>query len=166
MHSFIRKIRNQAKKNPKHIVFPEGAEERVLHATEIITKDKIAKITLLGNPKTIKDKAKKLKLKIDWKKVHIENYKTSKLKESFAKELVKLRKSHKLTLPQARELLKDMNYFGTMMVQMDLADGMVTGTTNSTADSIRPALQIIKTEEKFHKVSGVFFMVLEKRLLL
>lgn len=166
MHSFIRKIRNQAKKNPKHIVFPEGTEERILRATEIITKDKIAKITLLGNPRTIKNKAKKLKLKIDWEKVHIENFKNSKHKESFAKELVKLRKSKDLTPPQARELLKDMNYFGTMMVHMDLVDGMVTGTTNSTADSIRPALQIIKTEEKFHKVSGVFFMVLEKRLLL
>ncbi len=166
MHTFIRKIRNQAKKSNKHIVFPEGEEERILQATEEILKEKIAKLTLLGNPKTIKAKAKKLKLKIDWKKIHIEDPKTSKLKEKFAKELHKLRKSKGLTLTQAKELLKDINYFGTMMVQLDHADGMVTGTTYSTADSIRPALQIIKTREKFHKVSGVFFMILEKRLLL
>lgn len=156
MHSFIRKIRNQAKKSHRHIVLPEGEDERVLRAAKIITKEGIAKLTLLGNPKKIKP----------IKNVQIIDHKNSDLTEKFAKEMVKIRKSKGLTLPQARELLKDMNYFGTMMVQLDLADGMVTGTTNSTADSIRPALQIIKTEEKFHKVSGVFFMVLEKRLLL
>ncbi len=156
MHSLIRKIRNQAKKSPKHIVFPEGEDERVHKAAKVITKEGIAKITLLGNPKKIKP----------IKGVEIIDPKTSTLKDSFAKELVKLRKSKGLKLPQAKELLKDMNYFGTMMVEMDLADGMVTGTTNSTADSIRPALQIIKTKEKFHKVSGVFIMALEKRLLL
>jgi len=77
-----------------------------------------------------------------------------------------LRKHKGITPKQAKETIKDMNYFGTMMVHMNLADGMVTGTTFPTDDSIRPALQIIKTQEKFHKVSGVFFMVLEKRLLL
>ena len=75
-------------------------------------------------------------------------------------------KNKGISKKQAAEIVKDMNYFGTMMVYMELADGMVTGTTFPTDDSIRPALQIIKTEEKFHKVSGIFFMVLEKRLLL
>lgn len=166
MNVFIRKIRNQAKKKQKHIVFPEGMEDRILQATEKIIKENIAEITLIGSSRTIKNKAKKLKLKINWKKVHIVDPKTSKLTKKYADTLYKLRKSKGLTKKQAQETAKEMNYFGTLMVYHDNADGMVTGTLKSTADSIRPALQIIKTKEKFHKVSGIFFMILEKRLLI
>ncbi len=166
MHQFIRQVRSQAKKNPKHIVLPEGEEERILKATEEIIKEKIAKITLVGSSRKIKAKAKKLELNIDWDQVKIVDPATSKLTEKYAKEFYKLRKHKGITQKQANEIVREMNYFGTMMVQMDDADGMVTGTLKSTADSIRPALQIIKTQEKFHKVSGIFFMVLENRLLL
>jgi len=166
MHNFLRKVHSIARKNPRKIVFPEGTEERILKATEEILEKKIAIPILVGNPKTIKNNAKKLKLKIDFSKVEIYDNKRSKLLKEFTKTFYELRKHKGISKKQAAEIVKDMNYFGTMMVYMDLADGMVTGTTFPTDDSIRPALQIIKTEEKFHKVSGIFFMVLEKRLLL
>lgn len=166
MHNFLRKVHSIARKNPRKIVFPEGTEERILKATEEILEKKIAIPILVGNPKTIKNNAKKLKLKIDFSKVEIYDNKRSKLLKEFTDTFYELRKHKGISKKQAAEIVKDMNYFGTMMVYMELADGMVTGTTFPTDDSIRPALQIIKTEEKFHKVSGIFFMVLEKRLLL
>ncbi|MBU1151546.1 phosphate acetyltransferase [Patescibacteria group bacterium] len=166
MNPFVRKVKNLAKKNPRHIVFPEGEEERILQATEEIVREGIAKISLVGNSLKIKNNAKKLKLDIPWKEVKIHDPSNSKLLPIFAQEFFALRKHKGINLAQAKKIVQEMNYFGTMMVHMDYADGMVTGTLKSTADSIRPALQIIKTKEKFHKVSGIFFMVLEKRLLL
>ena len=166
MHKFVRKVRALARKKNKHIVLPEGTEKRVLQATEEIVKNSIAKVSLVGPSRKIKANAKKLGLEIDWKKVKIHDQETSPLTKIFAKEFFELRNHKGITRPQANKIVKDMNYFGTMMVHMGYADGMVTGTTYSTADSIRPALQIIKTHERFHKVSGVFFMVLENRLLL
>lgn len=166
MYNFIRKVRAMARKNPQDIVFPEGEEERMLQATEEIVRENLANLTLLGNSTVIKNKAKKLKLKIDWSKVKIIDPKKSKKSDEYAKALYELRKAKGLTPKQAKELCRQPNYFGTMMIQMGDAEGLVTGTTHRTAESIRPALQIIKTREKFHKVSGIFFMVLEKKLLL
>jgi phosphate acetyltransferase len=166
MQNFLRKVRTQAKKDPKRIVFPEGSEERILRATEDILKKKIAHPILVGPSRTIKNKAKKLELNIDWSKVEIHDQSTSKLLPELSKSFYELRKHKGINKAQAKKILQDMNYFGTMLVQEGHADGMVTGTTYSTAESIRPALQIIKTKERFHKVSGVFFMILEKRLLL
>ncbi|MFA6992144.1 MAG: phosphate acetyltransferase [Candidatus Gracilibacteria bacterium] len=166
LHNFIRQIKSRARKNPQRIVFPEGINEKILQATEIVLKEKFAKITLIGNPRIIKAKAKKLKLKIDWKKLDIIDPETSKLTDKYAKIFLDLRKDKGIkSLSEARKIVKGMDYFGTMMIYMDDADGMVTGTIFSTGESIRPALQIIKTKEKFHKVSGLFFMVLEHRLL-
>lgn len=166
MHNFIRKVRTAARKKQRKIVLPEGIDERVLQAVEEITADSLAQLTLLGPPQTIKNKAKKLGLKIDWKKVEIHDPLTSKLSEKYAKELFALRKDKGLTLKQAKELIKDVDYFGTMMVQMDDVDGMVTGAAYNTAHSVRPALQIIKTKKKFHKVSGIFFMTMDHKVLL
>jgi phosphate acetyltransferase len=166
MHNFIKKVHALARKSNKHIVFPEGEEERILMATESILEKKIAQISLVGNPRKIKAKAKKLKLNIPWKEVQIHDPQKSKLLKELAEEFYELRKHKGITKAQAKKTVQEMNYFGTMLVQLNYCDGMVTGTLKSTADSIRPALQIIKTEEKFHKVSGIFFMVLEKRLLL
>lgn len=167
MHNFIRKVKSQAKKTQKHIVFPEGTEERILRATKEIIEHKIAKITLIGPTSTIKNKAKKLGIEIEWEKIKIIDPKKSTISQQYAHELFKLRKDKGITKEKALELIKnDINYFGTMMVQMNDAEGMITGTTYPTADSIRPALEIIKTKEKFHKVSGIYFMALGKRTLL
>lgn len=166
MQKFLQKVKRKAKKSPQTIVFPEGTEERILQASAKILKEGFAKIALVGNKNEIQKKAKELDLELDFDQIRIEDPKKSKLIEKFTEEFYQLRKHKGLNKDQAREIVTGMNYFGTMMVHMDEVDGMVTGTTYSTADSIRPALQIIKTKEKFHKVSGVFFMILEKKLLL
>lgn len=166
MQKFLDKVKEQAKKNPKKIVFPEGEEERILRAVEVVLKEKIAFPILIGDPKKISNEIKKYNLDIDLEKVEIHNPENSELTKKFQTIFFELRKHKGMTEEKALETVKEMNYFGTMLVHQDLADGMVTGTICSTGDSIRPALQIIKTKEKFHKVSGVFFMVLEDRLLL
>lgn len=165
-HPFIKKIQKKAHLCNEHIVLPEGMDERILTAVEQILNKQICKITLLGTEKAIKEKAKKLGLKIDWKKVNIEDPKTSKLAGKYADALYELRKEKGMKKSEAESMVRDIHYFGTMMVQMDDADGMVTGATCSTAEAIKPALEIIKTKEKFHKVSGIFFMILQRRLLL
>ena len=166
MHKFLRDVQKRAAKNPKRIVFPEGSEERILKAVSVILKKKIAQPILVGNSTKIKNAAKKLKLKIDWDKVKIYDNKRSKKLKEYAALFYEKRKHKGIKEKDALEIIKGINYFGTMMVETGDADGMVTGTTYSTADSIRPALQIIKTKERFQKVSGVFFLVLKKRLLL
>lgn len=156
MENFIKKIKKQAQRDPKRIVLPEGFDERVLKATEIILREKTAYPILFGNPQKLKKIAEKNKIKLDWKKLEIIDPQKSKKRKLYAEALYELRGKKEMTL----------NYFSTMMVHMNDADGMVSGATCSTADTIRPALEIIKTHEKFHKVSGFFFMVLKKRLLL
>lgn len=166
MQKFLNYVQALARKNPRRIVLPEGNEPRILQATEEIINKKIAKLILLGNPKEIKALSKKLKLKIDWSKVEIVDPETSPSREKYIKAFYELRKTKGMTEKEARQIMKNTNYFGTMMIQLNDADGMVTGTQHPTSESVRPALEIIKTKEKFHKVSGIFFMVLEKRLML
>lgn len=169
MKFFLRKAIASAKKVQKKIVFPEGTEHRILEATKEIVDEYIATPILIGDAKEIKETAAKLNLKINWSEVIIENPKESNLTNTYAKYLYEMRKGKGVESEQeASSLLtskEGINYFGTMMVHMGDADGMVSGTTFPTAETIRPALQIIKTEEKFHKVSGVFFMLLDNKIL-
>ncbi|MBW2983722.1 phosphate acetyltransferase [Candidatus Woesearchaeota archaeon] len=164
MKDFLKKIKDMARNSPKRIVFPEGEEERVLKATKIIVKEGIAHVILLGNEEIISKKAKKLG--IDLKKIKIINPAKSKRYEKYAKEFFRLRKKKGIDIKEAREIIKDDCYFGTMMVHMNDADGLVSGAIHPTADTIRPALQVIGTRKKFERVSGVFFLMLpDKRLL-
>ena len=120
----------------------------------------------MGVPNELEAQAKNLGLNIDWGKVEVIDPKTNDHLEPFTDRYVEIRKG-KTTEDQARkEMTEDINTFGTMMVQEGFADGMISGTTFPTADTIRPALKIIKTKEKFHKISGFFFMIWEERLLL
>ena len=169
MNHFLRKVRASAKKNQKRIVFPEGLEPRTLEAMQEIVAEHIAKPILIGDPRKIKAAAKRLHLKIDWTNVRIENPLTSPLTEKYIATYCGLRKDKGVTKAKAAKLLKSpqgIYYYGTLMLKTGDADGMVSGAICPTADSVRPALQIIKTEERFHKVSGIFFMIFEKRLLL
>ncbi|MBD3330659.1 phosphate acetyltransferase [Candidatus Peregrinibacteria bacterium] len=166
MKKFIKRIKKEAASNPKTIVFPDALEERTLTAASKIQRKGYAKVVLIGPKNHIKDMASSLKLKFDWKNIRIEDPKNSKLRKTFIKKFYELRKHKGISKEDAAQRMLDRNYFGTMMVETNEVDGMVTGTISSTADSIRPALQIIKTKEKFHKVSGVYFMILEKRILL
>jgi len=161
---FLENLKLKAKKNPQKIVLPEGCEERILKASEIILNEGIAEIVLLGNKEEIEKKAEELGLNI--KKAEIIDPKNNKHATKYAEEFFRLRKHKNISHEEAAKKIRDMNYFGTMMVHMNEADGMVSGTIHPTGDTILPALQIIKTKEPFHKVSGVFFMMLEDKLLL
>ncbi|MBU1446422.1 phosphate acetyltransferase [Patescibacteria group bacterium] len=166
MKKFINFVKKTAKANPKRIVFPEGFEERVLFATKKILKEKTAIPVLIGNPDIIRRNIKNLGIKLNFDALEIHDPLTSSKRKEFAEEFYNLRKNKGITEEEAMKTIEKINYFGTMMVHMGYADGMISGTTYSTAETVRPALQIIKTKEKFQKVSGVFFLILEKRLLL
>lgn len=141
--SFIEKIKEKAKSNIKTIVLPEGEEIRTLKAAEIINKEKFAKVVLIGNQEKIKEILTRENINIGDIQV-IEPEKSEK-KEEYANALYELRKAKGMTLEDAEKLVLDPVYFGMMMVKLEEADGLVSGAVHSTADTLRPALQIIKT---------------------
>ena len=163
---FIAYVKQKAATLNKKIVFPEGFDDRTLIALEEIQQKNLCKPIVLGKPETVKARANELKLNLDWSKIEILDNENPELVEKYSAKLTEIRKDKGMSLEDAKKLLKDINYFGVMMVQENDADAMISGATGSTGDTVRPALQIIKTKEKFHKVSGIFFMIMEERLLL
>lgn len=155
-------IRERAQKSYRTIVLPEGEEERTLKAADILISDKIAKLILIGNPEKIKSEAKRLDLKNIDKAVLI-NPLTSERRNAYADIMVEIRKSKGLTHEQALKQLDNAYYYGTIMIKAGDADGMVAGACCSTADTIRPALQYIKTLPGISIVSGAFIMILEDK---
>ncbi|MFC1669705.1 phosphate acetyltransferase [Spirochaetota bacterium] len=153
----------KAKSRRKHIVLPEGSEERILRAVEILLRRDVVDITLLGNEKEIRNNIKKLGLNLD--KVNITEPIKSKLFNKFAKAYYEARKDKGINLDNAKDIMTDVSYFGTMMVHMGEAHGMVSGAIHTTQHTIRPAFQIIKTKPGVNIVSSVFFMCLEDRVL-
>lgn len=165
MRKFMKKFMARAKKDPKKIVYPESTEERTLKAIEIVVKEGIAKPVLLGDEKQILKRIKELKLKIKKNKLEIINPLKSKSVDKYCNELCDERKDHGMTVEKAKESMNDAIYYGTMMVHMGDADGLISGAIHSTGHTILPALKIIRTKEKFHKVSGVFFMIFKDRYM-
>lgn len=155
---------NRAKSNKKHIVLPEGLDERILRATKQLIDHNVAEITLLGDKKQIKDKLKQLAIKIDLSNINIINPAESEFLNDYASTLFELRKHKNLSVTMAHDLMEDVSYFGTMMVYKGHADGMVSGAMHTTQHTIRPALQFIKTKPGVSVVSSVFFMCLEDRV--
>jgi phosphate acetyltransferase len=145
------------------VVLPEGDETRILRAAEEIQRKGVARVILLGDPEALTGKIKALGL--DLKDARIENPATSPRREEFAQTLHELRKHKGLTLERAAELMSDRTYFGTMLVYKGEAEGMVSGSTTTTAETIRPALEFVKTKPGVSIVSGVFFMCLKDRVL-
>ncbi len=154
MEEFMNSIFEKAKADPKRVVFCEGEEQRVIDAVKIIVEKGIAKPVMVGQ----------VSEQIEGVEVVDPNY--FEKMDLYAEKLVEVRKYKGMTIEKAKELLKDPCYFGTMMVYMGDADGLVSGCTHSTAKTVIPALQIIKTHEKFHKVSGLFLMMYDDRILL
>ncbi|MCY8274056.1 phosphate acetyltransferase [Bacillus inaquosorum] len=137
------------------IVFPEGLDERILEAVSKLAGKKVLNPIVIGNENEIQAKAKELNLTLDGVKIYDPH--TYEGMEDLVQAFVERRKG-KATEEQARKALLDENYFGTMLVYKGLADGLVSGAAHSTADTVRPALQIIKTKEGVKKTSGVFIM--------
>ncbi|MCM3009779.1 Phosphate acetyltransferase [Bacillus subtilis] len=137
------------------IVFPEGLDERILEAVSKLAGNKVLNPIVIGNENEIQAKAKELNLTLDGVKIYDPH--TYEGMEELVQAFVERRKG-KATEEQARKALLDENYFGTMLVYKGLADGLVSGAAHSTADTVRPALQIIKTKEGVKKTSGVFIM--------
>ena len=155
--TFIENIKEKAKRDIKTIILPEAEDIRVLKATEQIIKEGFAKVILIGDTTQIKDDANKNNLNISG--VEIINPKTSDKFEEYANSLYELRKAKGMTLEQAKELLLEPIYFGMMMVKNNDADGLVSGACHSTANTLRPALQILKTAPGTKLVSAFFVMV-------
>ena len=154
----------RAKSDRKHIVLPEGLDERILLATKQLVDMNVVDITLLGDQKQIEDKILSLDISLDLDKITIINPVESQHFDAYANTLYDLRKHKNVNLAMAKDLMEDVSYFGTMMVYKGDADGMVSGAVHTTQHTIRPALQFIKTKPEFSIVSSVFFMCLEDRV--
>ncbi len=160
---FEYKLIERAASNRQHIVLPEGQEERVLRAGEILLRRQVADITLLGPTEDIQQKIKTLGLNLEG--VNIIDPLESRLVDAYAEAYYDLRKNKGISPEMAWDTMSDVSYFGTMMVNQGAAAGMVSGTVHTTGDTIRPALQIIRTRPGFSIVSSVFLMCLTDRVL-
>ena len=154
---FIEQIKQRAKQDIKTIILPEAQELRTLEATQTVLKEGYAKPILLGDETTILNLAKENNLNIEG--ATIINPKNSEKRVEYANTLYELRKQKGMTLEQAEELVLDETYFGMMMLKLNEADGLVSGAVHSTADTLRPALQILKTAPGTKLVSAFFVMV-------
>jgi len=156
MSKLMDEIKQKAAALYKHIVLAEGEDERIIRAAEIINEKKIAKLTLIGDEAVIKAKCPDAKLD----GVTIVNPETSEKTEEYASLLYELRKSKGMTPEEAKKLAKDCSYYSVLMIKAGDADGMVSGAIHSTGDTLRPALQIIKTAPGISTVSSCFLMCL------
>ena len=156
--TFIDTMKEKARKDIKNIVLPEADDVRVLKATEMVLNEGFANIILIGDTDEIKNLAKENDINIDG--VQIINPLTSTKLRKYSDDLYELRKAKGMTIEQAQELLKtNSRYFATMMVKSGDADGFVSGANHPTSDTLRPALQILKTAPNTKLVSAFFVMV-------
>jgi phosphate acetyltransferase len=154
---------DRARRERRHVVLPEGSEPRILQAAETVLRRGIADLTLLGEELAIRALAGDLGVDISTAKIL--NPQDEQVREEFAAEYATLRKHKGMTVDAARDIVVDVSYFGTMMVHLGMADGMVSGAVHTTAHTIRPSFEIIKTKPGVGIVSSVFFMALEDRVL-
>lgn len=157
--SLFESLKSKIESKKIKLVFPEGEEERILKAAVKLAEDNLAEPILLGDVKKIQALAAQLNLVIEGIGIQLLDPKAysdadfNEMKEAFV-----ARRNGKNTLEQADEMLRDVNYFGTMLVYMGLAEGMVSGAVHATGDTVRPALQIIKTKPGVSRTSGAFIM--------
>lgn len=155
MSNIISELKNKIGGKGIKIVFPESGDKRILEAAEKLSKESLLKPIILGNPKEISNE-------FDLSMCDIIDPNNCDIYEDMVKEFVARRKG-KVTIEQAKELVLDINYFGTMLVYMGIADGLVSGATRSTGDTVRPALQIIKTKPGISRTFGYFLMVRDEQ---
>jgi phosphate acetyltransferase len=159
----IDQIKNKARKLNKRIVLPEGTEIRTLKAAEIVLRDRLAELILLGDPLKIKEITDKEG--IDISGAEIINPVSGSKRDHYAEMMVEIRKDKGLTIEEALELLNDPLYYGPMMIKAGDADGELAGAINATGDVLRPAFQFVKTIPGVSIVSGVFFLIFENKTI-
>ena len=159
--SIIAQIKEKAKADKKYILLPEGTEERTVQAAEIITKQGIAKVALLGNESEIKDVA--AKFNVDLSGVDIIDPVKSADFEGYVEKFYEMRKAKGVTPEQADKMMHDTLFFAAMMIKEGKADGMVAGAINTTGNTLRPGLQIIKMAKGISVVSSCFIMELPNK---
>ncbi len=153
----------RARSDKKHIVLPEGNDDRILQAAGTLLARGVVDLTILGDEAEVRARA--AGLGADLSAAQIVSTNDPRFHEQFAEEYARLRAHKGVTLSDARDIVTDVSYFGTMMVHLGLADGMVSGAAHTTAHTIKPALEFIKTQPGVSVVSSVFFMALEDRVL-
>jgi len=162
---FLYNLTQQAKADKKRIVLPEGTDERILKAVESLIEQDVVDITLIGDLNEIKSLITRRGLRIDLDRVTVTQPHTCPKFDDYVQTYYELRKYKGITLDYARDQMSDVSYFGTMMVHKGDADGMVSGAAHTTAHTITPAFQFVKTKPGYSVVSSVFFMCLEDRVL-
>ena len=160
---FEHQLIDRAVEDRRHIVLPEGEEERILRAADILLRRGVADLTLLGDPIAINRNA--AALGVDVSRATLLSPYDEELVEEFAKIYHERRRHRGIDLDEARTIVTDVSYFGTMMVELGKADGMVSGAAHTTAHTIRPSLEVVKTVPGMSIVSSVFFMCLPHQVL-
>ncbi|MDV6207506.1 phosphate acetyltransferase [Rhodococcus erythropolis] len=160
---FEYKLIDRARRDRKHIVLPEGDDDRILRAAGRLLQRQVADLTILGDESSVRRRAAELGVDISGAQVLAPAQ--SEYTERFAQEYTALRAHKGMTIERAREVIADISYFGTMMVHLGIADGMVSGAAHTTAHTIRPSFEIIKTAPGVSTVSSIFLMCLADRVL-
>ena len=160
---FEYQLLDRARSHRKRIVLPEGDDDRILRAAGRLLQRGVADLTILGDEAQIRPRA--AELGVDLGAATVLNPHTSELCDQFAEQYAELRKRKGITVEQARETIHDVSYFGTMLVHNEIVDGMVSGAAHTTAHTVRPAFEIIKTQPDVSTVSSIFLMCLADRVL-
>ncbi|NER15847.1 phosphate acetyltransferase [Spongiivirga citrea] len=161
---FLYNLQHRAKKSKKHIVLPEGEDDRIIEAAAKLVNANIVDITLIGDEKKIRNKVALLQIDFPFNKIPIITTTGSANFDDYVNTFYELRKHKQVNMDMAKDFMTDVSYFGTMMVYKGHADGMVSGAVHTTQHTIRPALQFVKTRPGVSVVSSVFFMCLEDRV--
>ena len=156
----MRAMVHKAQKNPRTIVFPEGENDKILRACQILVEEHIADPILLGDPEKVHHRAQVLGLRLNG--VRVVNPPASPFRDRYINELYRLRQRRGVTLTEAKELIDNRNIFGSMMVHLGDADALISGVSQHYPDTIRPALQIVRVREGLHKVSAAYVQVNKK----
>ena len=160
---FTHQLQDRARADRRRIVLPEGDDDRILRAASRLLARSVADLTILGDESAVRARAAELGL--DLSAAVVLDPRTSELCDQFAAQYAELRKKKGVTLEQAREIIHDVSYFGTMLVHNNMVDGMVSGAAHTTAHTVRPAFEIIRTAPDISTVSSIFLMCLADRVL-
>ncbi len=160
---FTYQLLDWARSDRKHIVLPEGDDDRILTAAGRLLQRGVAELTILGDEAQVRARA--AELGVDLSAAAVLDPQTSELCDKFADQYAELRKHKGVSVEQAREIIHDVSYFGTMLVHNDMVDGMVSGARHTTAHTVRPSFEIIKTLPDVSTVSSIFLMCLADRVL-